>query len=342
MAESPETPPPPRPPWGRGAGAPQGGSEGEPPEGGSPRDEIPRLPWALRLLLYYSFILVLLHFGGAVLLTLFVPIDELTELVDIDYSVLLAIQGLMAVPIMLATRGFLMRFEGLPLSAIGVRWPGEPGQAWRWLALAGALAAGGLTIWWLSAGLFLGLEVVGWLPDSVEGASWWPGVGGRLLSVVLLVLAFTSIATIEEWIYRGYIYSLLRQRLPWVHAAGVTTLLYVLLLAGGASIPAAGLFNILLLELILAGLREATGSVWTGVVFHASWNVLLGAVMSMPVSGQSMPRLWEVTVQGNVQLSGGEFGPEGSWLLTVPLLLILAFLGSRLTEGGGETEPDEG
>lgn len=331
MAELPEESPPPS----RHATQSEdstGSADGGSPGGKPPEEDVLRLPLVLRLLLYYSFILILLHFGSAVLLTLFVPFDDLEDLVDLDYSVLLAIQALMAVPVMLATRFFLQRYEGEPLSFIGVRAPGQDGQDWRWLVLAAVMAFAGLSMWWFGASVLLEVDVSGWLPDSVEGASWWSGGAGRLASLLCLVLAFISIATIEEWIYRGYLYSLLRQRLSWIHAAGVTTLLYILLLAGGTPIPAAGLFNILLLELLLAGLREASGSVWTGVVFHSVWNVLLGAVMSLPVSGQSMPRLLQVNVEGNALLSGGEFGPEGSWMLTVPLLLGLAFLAYRLSD----------
>ncbi len=303
---------------------------GEPSPSPRPPEEAPRLPLAMRLLLFYSFILVLLNFGSAVLLSLFIPLEDLATGIDIDYSVLLAVQAAMAIPVMLGVRAFVKRFEGAPLAYIGVRLPGEPGQVWRWAALAAGGAVGALGLWWLLAGFLLDLEVQGWLPDTVDGASWWPGAAGRALSVMTLALAFLAIATIEEWIYRGYIYSLLRQRFAWVHAAGITTMLYLLLLAGGMSIPPAGLFNILLLELLLAGLREASGSVWTGVIFHATWNVFLGGVISLPVSGQSMPRFWQVTTDGHPLLSGGDFGPEGSVILTVLLLAALAFVASRL------------
>lgn len=296
------------------------------------------MPWTLRLLLYYSMVLMVMQLGGALLLSLFVPLQELAAGADVDYSVLLTVQAILALPVMLATRAFVQRFEGRRLASIGVRWPGGATPDLRWWGLAATAALTALGIWWLLASLTLDLEMSGWLPDEADGASWWPGGLGRLLSIFLLWIAFLAIATFEEWIYRGYLYSSLRQRLPWVHAAGVTTLFYVLLLVGGSEIAAAGIFNILLLELILAALREASGSVWTGVLFHSTWNVFLGAILSLPVSGQSMPRLWQVTVDGPVGLSGGEFGPEGSWLMTVPLLLLLALLASRLT--GNETPDD--
>lgn len=322
-----------------------GGRPGSPSRQGPPSKEdppeAPRLPWMLRLLLFYSFILVLLNFGSAVLLSLFIPLQDLAAGVDIDYSVLLAVQVAMAIPVMLGVRAFVRRFEGSPLSAIGVRRPGEPKQGWQWLALASGGAVAVLGLWWLVASVVLSVVIQGWLPETVEGATWWPGAGGRVLSVALLGLAFLAIATIEEWIYRGYLYSVLRQRLSWVHAAGVTTLFYLLLLAGGMDIPPAGLFNILLLELLLAALREASGSVWTGVLFHSTWNVFLGGVLSLPVSGQSMPRFWQVTVEGNPLLSGGEFGPEGSAILTVLLLAALALLASRLHQGEGSPPTTE-
>jgi membrane protease YdiL (CAAX protease family) len=85
------------------------------------------------------------------------------------------------------------------------------------------------------------------------------------------------------------------------------------------------LLNIALIGVFFALSYIKTGSLWFPIGFHAAWNFFLGCVWSMPVSGVGTFRVLDVSVSSNVLLTGGDFGAEGSILLT-PLLLVLLWV----------------
>lgn len=320
------------------------------------------MPLGLRLAFYYLLFSLLMQVGGLFLLILLMGKPPVTGQVP-DITLALAAQALLAPWVLMATRIFLERVDGKPLSAIGVVRPGSDSPfAARWLASGFVVAALVLTAWVGSASLFGELEVKGWAPagannpsvaadptDSArpestatrgaeatkprEIASREAPDLGRWLRLLAFSLGLLVVAAIHEWGFRGYIYSALRARLSWIHAAGLSALLYAFYLAPAGDLTAAGLTNILLIALVLASLRELSGNVWVGAVFNGSWNILLGSILSLPVSGDILPHLWVVEVQGPEALTGGSFGPEGSWvvsgLLVVVLFALVALIGDR-------------
>ena len=164
---------------------------------------------------------------------------------------------------------------------------------------------------------------------------WLPVGASGLLSIGL---GFLGLAFLDELIFRGYVYTAFRERFTWVHAAGLANLLSVALFAGHPQIEAAGLINTFLLGLALAAMRERTGSLFMPSLSLAFWNFLLGCGLSLPVSGSLFPRLYDHQVEGPVGVTGGEFGPEGSWLMT-GILLGLVMLLAWWVEKDGEQPP---
>lgn len=290
----------------------------------------------LRIWLYYFLILLFVQLGVSLLIPLLMSPEQRQSGNPPDLSLLIAAQALLAPWVVMATRIFVQQVDGKPLEAIGVVWPGG-----RWLVNGVGLAVGMLSFWTLLAYFGLDLEVLGRSTGS-DIRSWWSSGFGFGLQLAGMAFAFLMVAVIEEWIFRGYLYSTLRERFAWIHAAGLTALLYGLLLFGSEDITTPALCNILLIAVILAALREASGSVWVGAFFQGSWNFFLGCVLSLPVSGEFLPRLFEVRVEGSEPWTGGEYGPEGSWLLTMTLLALLvslvAWIGERPPLVPPETE----
>ena len=78
--------------------------------------------------------------------------------------------------------------------------------------------------------------------------------------------------------------------------------------------------------MVLAALVERTGSLWSATLAHGAWNFAVACLLSVPVSGIRLFHLLDVKVNGDPDVTGGGFGPEGSALLTligIPLTALL-------------------
>ncbi|MEM1203251.1 MAG: CPBP family intramembrane glutamic endopeptidase [Acidobacteriota bacterium] len=148
---------------------------------------------------------------------------------------------------------------------------------------------------------------------------WLPLGGGDFL---VLGLAFYAVAFFDEMVFRGYVYSTLRDRMGWVNSAGLAALLQVAAYSI-MDLRAEALINAFLVALTLAGLRELSGSVWMGTLFTGTWNLMLGSLLSLPVSGLFFPRFRSVEATGPDWVTGAEHGPEGGWLMTAVLLALV-------------------
>lgn len=331
------------------------GSGGEPPgnrDGESPQ---PSRPFGLRIAFYILVVYVCVYVGGSLLLYLLEGAERVQELWQIqdegETIVLPALLGfklqVFVAPIILAITGLFAASDRRTSAQLGLAWParrGIPGPAQ--LLGAAAVGCGLLAGWRLLASSWVTFTVQDDFPaDQLESMGAWLPLdlrGFLLLAAGFLVLGFT-----EEVIFRGYVYAVLRERLPWIHAAGLSALLFALFHPGDPDVLAPSLLNLFLVGLLLAALREASGSLLVGTLFHASWNVFLACWLSLPVSGLDLPRRLPVEAEGPLWATGGDFGPEASWLLTAVLLLaVLAATGwvesgPRAMDGDAEAETGE-
>lgn len=282
----------------------------------------------MRIIFYYLIVFLAVPILlGITLQLLGLPLPQVREGQEPDLGVLLLVQSLMLPAVCVVTLLWLRRVDRKSPAAIGLGWPGgDRSLAVRQVtaSLVGAVAL--LTAW--------ALLVAQLVEVRIERASSSPS------EIFGLIAGFLAVACYEEWVFRGYIYSTLRERLPWVHAAGMSAVLFTMLHLGIPGTETAGLFNIFLLGLFLAAVREATGSVWTVVAFQGAWNIFLGVVLSLPVSGLDTPRLFKVTLEGDPRWTGGDFGPEGSWPMVAILFAALVVVARALPEPESDAPPD--
>lgn len=241
-------------------------------------------------------------------------------------------------PLVVAVTWAFVRSDGTSLAHLGLRRPhlaaDETGEheeadpatsaALGALGVASALLVVGA--WRVLAAQWAEFRVAESFAESELGSmgSWLP-MGP--FDVLLFAGGFLVSALVTELIFRGYVFTKLRRRLPWVHAAGISALFFTLFQPTDDAVLAPSLLNLFLLGMLFAALREATGSLWPAAAFHATWNLLIATVLSLPLSGWILPRLQAVEMQGPEWVTGGGFGPEGSWLMTaflVPAVLAAA------------------
>jgi uncharacterized protein len=166
---------------------------------------------------------------------------------------------------------------------------------------------------------------------------------------ILAFYAFTFFAVgyMEEVIFRGYILQNLASWMGLRAAIVIQAVLFALVHLGNVALPDESgkvpnlaqslwdarwaMLNITLIGIFFALCYLKSGSLWWPIGFHAAWNFFLGCVWSLPVSGIEVYRVLDVQIASDSTLTGGVFGPEGSFLLT-PLLLVLLWMVRELPD----------
>lgn len=165
---------------------------------------------------------------------------------------------------------------------------------------------------------------------NVQSNSWTESMFAELVGGFLL---FIGVAVNEELFARGYLQGLVKERFGTTVAITISTLVFAFLHSFN---PGMWSTSMPLLNLILAGLlfglsRELSKGLWMPIGMHMSWNFIQGCIFGFQVSGTPMPSIFKAENQGNVLLSGGSFGAEGSLVTTIILvagiLLVLSYYG---------------
>ena len=136
------------------------------------------------------------------------------------------------------------------------------------LASAGLGALGYLAPWGLASSIIL---AAGWAelraPDGFGVAV------AQTLAVLVLVLLYEAIP--EELIFRGYLYSTLRERLPrWASVLGQSALFCAFGALIGAAVTVERQLLFAFFSLSLGLLRAVSGSVFTTIGFHAAFQTV--------------------------------------------------------------------
>lgn len=184
------------------------------------------------------------------------------------------------------------------LATVGLGWGGFAGREMRnGAALGVALAA-------------LCIVVIGVLSDrvaiEVRGISSMTWVW-----TVLLVLLH---AAGEELLYRGYLFQRLDELAGSVVATVASVGLFTFAHAGNPAVTPVGLLTIALGGLLFSLIVLRTSSLWSAILCHALWNLVIGLGLGLPVSGHLFDGggLVQMEIEGRELLTGGGFGPEGS------------------------------
>ena len=169
-------------------------------------------------------------------------------------------------------------------------------------------------------GLFMGPAVMGisallmWASGHLEWVdiTWDPS--SLFVSLGLMAL----IAFSEELVFRGYVLDNLMQSFPnkWA-ALAISSVLFA-----AFHFTSPGIYPLAFVNLFLAGLLLGvnylyTRNLWFSFFFHLSWNFFQGPILGFRVSGLTFPSLLVNETKGDLFITGGDFGLEGSILTTL-------------------------
>jgi len=208
-------------------------------------------------------------------------------------------------PAVVATLFAAYIVEHLSLSAFGIGFH----YGWTSNVVAGIGIAAGL----------LELEILGSILLGTVRIEWtaWQGNGGRFfLTLAMLIVA----AAVEELLFRGYPLQVLIKGIgPWP-AMMLMSFIFGMAHAQNPDSSVLGVFNTIVAGAMLSLAYFKTRSLWLPYALHLGWNIGLGMVAGLPLSGMKVASLWTTYVSGSNGLLGGEYGPEGGLLGTLIFL----------------------
>ncbi len=179
--------------------------------------------------------------------------------------------------------------------------------------------------WWkeMLSGIVLGIALICAVAAAmvlfgalrIDGLNQFSEVQGGLARSAFL---FLGAGMFEEVVFRGYPFQRLMQSFGPMGAILFFSVLFGAAHLGNPGSTALGTANTILAGVLLATAYLKTRGLWLPTGLHWSWNYFLGPVFALPVSGGKFePSLLRVTVTGPEWLSGGNYGPEASILLTI-------------------------
>ena len=188
----------------------------------------------------------------------------------------------------------------------------------------GAAVAWGLMLLIILPSVFIGgLSVRLW-----TGSHQW-----LLLVVDLLVLLVAALC--EELVFRGYPFQRLMDAIGTTLGTVLVSICFVVVHYDPA-MPHAAIFALFLLSLILCAGYLRTRALWLSWGLHFAWNAAMGPLFGLPLSGYNhfangfAPVVQSVAL-GPDALTGSDYGPEGSTVAVVVLLLFGLWLIFRVT-----------
>ncbi len=183
----------------------------------------------------------------------------------------------------------------------------------------------------LGVGLAMGVAA-SQLIVGIQWVSGWahfapaPVEGSRLAALAFGFAVLALGAAGEELLFHGYGFQqLLCAFGPWFTIV-TTSILFAWAHTGNLSVSPLGLVNTGLFGLVFGYAFWRTRDLWLPLGMHFSWNFSLACIGSN-VSGFKIRLMGAAVVaSGPAAWTGGEYGPEGSALTALVLILVLLLL----------------
>jgi len=211
-----------------------------------------------------------------------------------------------------AVISMVLEHQQNPLIAMGLGWRSTTKHE-----IGLGLAVG----WGMVVVLVLPMMLAGRLHTSLfwEAGEWW------LLLTNFLLLAFGAMA--EEIAFRGYPFQRLIESMGDAWATVLMTVVFGLVHLQNPYASLASTLVTILGGVLFSIAYLRTRSLWLPWGLHLGWNVSLGLLFGLPVSGVSEYSSVVQTIPGGPGwLTGLDYGPEGSLLAVLVLFAGIAVL----------------
>ncbi len=150
-----------------------------------------------------------------------------------------------------------------------------------------------------------------------------------LPNLCMVLLALLTGALAEELMFRGYPFQHLERAIGTVPAVLGFSVIYGLLHLLNPSFSTWSVANTVLIGILLSIAYLRTRALWLPWGIHFGWNLTLGLLFGLPLSGFRNYNLLRYTQPyGPAWLTGGQYGVEASMTGTVAILIGLLMVGT--------------
>lgn len=190
----------------------------------------------------------------------------------------------------------------------------------------------------LAVGLVLGAVWLGISVAVLMGAGWASllspsGLSGTSVTIAAVSVLFNVLT--QQLLICGYILQTFRSKAGLPTAIFLSAMLFSALHAAafqGAWLPP---INVFAAGLVFCLAYAVTGNLWLPIAIHFAWNLLLGPVFGLTISGTGALGLgWKAfEITGPELFTGGAFGIEGGLIVTLTtagLALVLMLIRVRI------------
>ena len=258
----------------------------------------------LRVVLFLIAYLLLIFFSNNLLAVMTVSLFNSTDSMNLFYTGI-CINFFISIVLVFF---FRKTFDRKSFKSLGFEWSGfgkeRTGGFFTGILLTTVIA----TVLWL-------MQLLQWFITDVDAA-------GLLIVFALLML----VAIFEELVFRGYLLNNLMESLPKEAALFVSALLFAAFHLLNPDFNLIAFINIFIAGVLLGINYIYTKNLWFAIFFHFSWNFFQGPVLGFQVSGIELPTLLQQNSNGSILLTGGKFGLEASWLVTIAMSLTVLIL----------------
>jgi membrane protease YdiL (CAAX protease family) len=217
-----------------------------------------------------------------------------------------------------AAMGYVGQHQREPIKAMGLDL--RPGWR-REFALGAAIGWGGMLACVLPIALIGGLVITVY-------TTW------HQVALILLDLAILAIAALaEEVAFRGYPFQRLIDAIGPTSATIVMSILFGIIHWNNPGATSASTLVTILSGWLLALAYLRTRALWVAWGFHFAWNAAMGILFGLPISGLTnfSPVVASNTI-GPTWITGGDYGPEGSAICALVMLVLLVVLYSATSD----------
>ncbi|WP_425445876.1 CPBP family intramembrane glutamic endopeptidase [Dethiothermospora halolimnae] len=150
-----------------------------------------------------------------------------------------------------------------------------------------------------------------------------------LLTFMWIILGWLVQSASEEIAIRGWLIPILGNRYTPFLAILLTSTIFGILHLFSSGVTILSFINLFLSGIFFASYAIYTNNIWGVCGMHFSWNLTLGNIFGLPVSGFNSNGETIITMKqtGPVFFTGGDFGPEGSFITTIVLLIGICIIG---------------